>query len=249
MSDNKKSPSKTRGILDSIFFIVMLLALIPQSTGIVVHEWLSFLILIPFALHLIINWNWITSNSKNLFKSKKQKNKFDYFFNWLLYVAMLVVTVSGIVISEAALPSLGINVEITPFWTKIHNVSASLLIVLLGVHIALHWKWIVKTYKKINFRTDFHHIKSIKSILQKNKKGFLILTIISLVISTVIWLIEFTNWAETINTTTQNKVNTGTKKLPKQWLIYVLPLVKVTVLSCIPALVTRLIIKIKKWLY
>lgn len=237
--------SKTRVILDLFFFIIMIMVLIPQSTGIAIHEWLSFFILIPFFFHLILNWNWISNHSKKLLKKPIRKIKFDYFFNWVLYIAMLLVTVSGIVISEAALPLLGINFEITPFWTMIHNTSATLFIILLGIHLSLHWKWIVSTIKKLHLASDFHQIKQLFKVLQKRKTEFLLLISISIFLSLSIWLIEFGDWAENINLTSPKNETTDIEKLPKKWLIYILPLIKVSVLLCLPAFLTRLIIRIK----
>jgi len=78
----------------------MVLVLIPQSTGIPIHEWASFVILLPFLLHLTINWEWITKNSAKFFKNEGRKTRFDYVLNWLLYLLMIFVTISGIVISE-----------------------------------------------------------------------------------------------------------------------------------------------------
>ncbi|CDF79491.1 conserved hypothetical membrane protein (DUF4405) [Formosa agariphila KMM 3901] len=224
----------------------MILVLIPQSTGIAIHEWLSFIILIPFFLHLIINWNWITKHSKNLFKKKLHKTKFDYVFNWILYIVMLLVTVSGIVISEAALPAIGIHFSINPFWTMLHNASATLFIALLGIHLALHWNWIVKTLQKLKFVSEFHNIKQISNILRNRKTEFLILIALSIILSLGIWLIEFTDWAETITrNSTKNITASGPKKAGIQWLMYILPLVKVTVFLCIPAVLTRVIIYLK----
>ncbi|RPD94300.1 DUF4405 domain-containing protein [Aureibaculum marinum] len=242
---NTKNTAKTRGILDLFFFILMIFVLIPQSTGIAIHEWLSFIILLPFLLHLILNWNWIVTHSKKLFNRKKRKIKFDYIFNWLLYIVMMVVTVSGIVISESTLLSIGINFTITPFWTMIHNTSATLFIVLLGIHLALHWTWIVNTYKKLQLISDFHHGKHLIKIIKKHKIELLVLITISTIISIGIWLIEFTNWAETINQNSVKNQTSNSEKLPKQWLIYVLPFIKVSVLLCIPAVLTRQIIRIK----
>ncbi|MGY0392198.1 DUF4405 domain-containing protein [Bizionia sp. KMM 8389] len=249
MKNSKKNTgntNKTRVILDLFFFILMIAVLIPQSTGIAIHEWLSFIILIPFFLHLIINWNWIVSYSKNLFKKPLRKTKFDYFFNWVLYIDMLLVTVSGIVISEAALPAIGIHFNINPFWTTIHNASATLFIALLGIHLALHWKWIVKTLQKLKFLSDLHHIKQITTIFRNRKTAFLILIALSIILSLAIWLLEFTNWAETITHNSTPKIAEESKKPAIQWLIYVLPLLKVTVFLCVPAVLTRVIIYLKK---
>lgn len=244
-NQNSGKTSKTRVILDLFFFILMIAVLIPQSTGIAIHEWLSFLILIPFFLHLMINWNWIASNTKNLFKKQLRKTKFDYFFNWILYIDMLLVTVSGIVISESALPAIGITFNINPFWTIIHNASATLFIALLGIHLALHWKWIVTTLQKLKFVSEFHHIKQIIKILRNRRTEVLILISSSILISLAIWLIEYTNWAENITSNSISKTASESKIPAIQWLIYVLPLIKVTVFLCVPAVITRIIIYLK----
>lgn len=244
-NQNSGKASKTRVILDLFFFILMIAVLIPQSTGIAIHEWLSFLILIPFFLHLMINWNWIAINTKKLFKKQLRKTKFDYFFNWILYIDMLLVTVSGIVISESALPAIGITFNINPFWTIIHNASATLFIVLLGIHLALHWKWIVTTLQKLKFVSEFHHIKQIIKILRNRRTEVLILISVSILISLAIWFIEFTNWAENITRNSTPKTEALSKEPAIQWLIYVLPLIKVTVFLCVPAVITRVIIYLK----
>jgi len=244
-NQNSGKASKTRVILDLFFFILMIAVLIPQSTGIDIHEWLSFLILIPFFLHLMINWNWIAINTKKLFKKQLRKTKFDYFFNWILYIDMLLVTVSGIVISESALPAIGITFNINPFWTIIHNASATLFIVLLGIHLALHWKWIVTTLQKLKFVSEFHHIKQIIKILRNRRTEVLILISSSILISLAIWLIEYTNWAENITSNSISKTASESKIPAIQWLIYVLPLIKVTVFLCVPAVLTRIIIYLK----
>ena len=88
----KKKTSKVRIYLDIFFFTLMILVLIPQTTGIPIHEWASFIILFPFFLHLIINWNWIATNSVKFFKKQPNKTRFDYILNWLLYLFMIIVT-------------------------------------------------------------------------------------------------------------------------------------------------------------
>ncbi|MGR7814572.1 DUF4405 domain-containing protein [Lacinutrix undariae] len=238
--------AKVRVLLDLLFFVLMILVLIPQSTGIPIHEWLSFIILIPFFLHLLVNWKWIANNSKKAFKNVKQKSKFDYFFNWFLYLLMLVVTVSGIVISEAALPVLGIHFKINAFWTVTHNLSATLFMAFLGVHLALHWTWIVQSLKKLKLLADLHHLKQILTIVKKQRKALLLLLALSVILSLGIWWIEYSNWAQQITLNSTKNTTENAQKPTPSWLLYVLPLVKVTVFITIPALLIGLVITIKK---
>jgi hypothetical protein len=130
----------------------MLLVLAPQATGIPVHEWASFLIIIPFFLHLILDWKWIVNITKRLFKRVKGETRFNYVLDWLLFVLFVMATFTGVVISEAALPTLGIPIAIDQFWSSMHDISANLLMVVIGIHLAMHWKWIVTNVKKYLLR-------------------------------------------------------------------------------------------------
>jgi len=56
--------------------------------------------------------------------------------------------ISGILISEVALPSMGITLPMGIAWRRLHDMSANIGLILLGVHTALHWSWIVTTFNK-----------------------------------------------------------------------------------------------------
>ncbi len=237
--------SKVRFYVDSFFFLLMVLVLVPQTTGIPTHEWVSFFIIIPFLLHLTINWNWISTNSSKFFNRQLHKKLFDYFLNWLLYVLMMIVTVSGIVISESALPSIGIHFTPNHFWSTIHDISANLLMATLGVHIALHWKWILGVFKHFKFKADLHNLSEIKVILKKHYRSLLLIIVVSVVLSFIIWTLNYTTWAEDIRLNSGQHKEKGLHGESKGWLRFILPLVKVTLFITIPALITTYFIKLK----
>lgn len=56
---------------------------------------------------------------------------------------MTLCIASGILISEAALPQLGISVPGSPFWRQVHDTTATLTLILVPIHAALRWRWIV----------------------------------------------------------------------------------------------------------
>lgn len=82
----------------------------------------------------------------------KGETRFNYVLDWLLFVLFVMATFTGVVISEAALPALGIQVTIDPFWSSMHDLSANLLMVIIGIHLAMHGKWIVTNFKKYVLR-------------------------------------------------------------------------------------------------
>lgn len=139
---------KARYIFDAILLIFFVIASAPMATGIAMHEWISFLYLIPFIIHILLHWDWIVAMPKRIFKKLSAENRLNIIWDFLLYVLMVIVTVSGILISEAALPLLGIAIQPDSFWHLIHHNSSNLLFPFLGVHLALHWSWIVRTSKK-----------------------------------------------------------------------------------------------------
>jgi len=242
----KKKTSKVRIYVDIFFFSLMILVLIPQTTGIPIHEWASFIILLPFFLHLIINWNWIASNSTAFLKRQANKTRFDYVFNWLMYFLMIIVTVSGIVISESALPFFGIHFEPDGFWSKIHDISATLFMAFLGIHIALHWKWIVTAIRKLKFKSDLHHLIEIKSIIERYSRQLLLIIFVSTMLSFVIWFLDYSEWAEGFRIDSGAHDDEKSNGMRKSWMIYFLPLLKVTIITTIPALIAGGIMRLKK---
>lgn len=148
MSDWKKSLQKTRYVMDVLLLISFMIVSAPQATGIAGHEWLSVVFIVPFAIHLLLHWDWLLQSFKRLFTKISAKERFNLIWNYLIYLMMLFVFVSGFLVSVALFPALDIEIQIQDFWSKTHHDSATLIMPMLGVHLALHWSWIVKLTKR-----------------------------------------------------------------------------------------------------
>lgn len=144
MSDWKQNLQKTRYVMDGLLLISFMLVSAPQSTGVPLHEWGSVLFVVPFAIHILLHWDWIKSSFHRVSSKAPMKEKFGIVWAYLLYLVMLLVFVSGFLISIALLPALNIDIQIQDFWSKIHHDSATLIMPMIGIHLALYWKWIVK---------------------------------------------------------------------------------------------------------
>ena len=138
--------------MDVLLLISLMLVSAPQATGVPVHEWLSVLFVVPFAVHLLLHWDWIKQSAKRFTKHISAKERFSLVWNYLLYVMMLLATVSGFLVSVALLPTLNIELHIQDFWSKIHHDSATLIMPIIGVHLALHWRWIVNLTKRMRMK-------------------------------------------------------------------------------------------------
>lgn len=135
--------------MDVILLVGFVYVCIPQTTGIALHEWASVIFIIPLVIHILLHWDWIKTLPKRIKNHFLSANTFNAFWDLLFYVAMLMVTLSGFLISESMLPFLGIPIDITPFWQSIHNGLGNLLMPMLGIHLALHWSWIKGMTKKM----------------------------------------------------------------------------------------------------
>jgi len=56
--------------------------------------------------------------------------------------------VSGFIISQVALPGLGIKTINDRSWRSVHNQTLNLTMLFIGLHIAINWGWIVSVFKK-----------------------------------------------------------------------------------------------------
>jgi hypothetical protein len=151
-STHKISSNRINWLIDVTAFTLFFFVAAPQSTDIPVHEWLSLVFFATFIVHLAIHWRWIVDIGRRLLKKLPGETRFNFALDLLFYVIMVLAMVSGILISEAALPALGIHIVIDPFWASLHEISANLSLLLLAVHLALHWNWITNAFKRYVLR-------------------------------------------------------------------------------------------------
>ncbi len=143
---------KTDLLVDSGIFIAFLLAMDPRSSGIAVHEWLGIAFGAAIIAHLLLHWKWIISTTRRLFSRAVRQARLNYFLNTLLFIDITLVVFTGLMISRIALPSLGIYLGGSFLWRGLHSLTANLSLVLISVHVALHWRWIVETIKRYVFK-------------------------------------------------------------------------------------------------
>lgn len=146
--------SKTNRIkllLDLTTFVAFLIAMDPRSLGIAVHEWLTIALAGTIVVHLLLNWSWIVEVTKRLFAKGKGLNgsRMNYILNWAMFIDGVLIMLSGIMISQAVMPSLGIALPESFSWRGLHSLSTNLFMLGLGLHVALHWNWIVSTVKRL----------------------------------------------------------------------------------------------------
>ncbi|MFN8413903.1 MAG: DUF4405 domain-containing protein [Anaerolineales bacterium] len=138
----------TKWLLDLGTFITLLIVSAPHATGDTIHEWLALALGGAIIVHLLLNWNWIVEISVRLFTKAAKNSWANYFLNWGLFLSGIMVMLSGLMISKTVVPLFGITLPQNMSWKEIHSLSTNIIMVLMGLHVAMHWNWIVNMFKK-----------------------------------------------------------------------------------------------------
>ena len=153
MQKKKKKSGKLSTLVknfgvDILFFLVFIIDMNLPLTGVDIHEWLGFGIVIVLIIHLLQHWKWIAVILKRLFKKRTGKEELKFIVDIAFFIDFVVANFSGIMISKAILPFFGYFVPRSFFWHWLHIETSLWGIYLLGFHLALNWRWIVKTSKR-----------------------------------------------------------------------------------------------------
>ena len=128
--------------LDALLLVAYTLAYSLGFTGIATHEWLGIGLGVVLLVHLTLHWDWVVRTTRKLF-ARGGRERFIWLVNLLLLASMTLCIASGILISEVALPQLGITLPASFFWRQMHDTTATLTLILVPIHAALRWRWIV----------------------------------------------------------------------------------------------------------
>jgi hypothetical protein len=116
--------------------------------GLAFHEIAGLAVGFAFILHMLLNWRWIKQVTLELFSNKiPGKTKFGYILNVLLLLVMGYVVVSGVLVSKYLFPNLRFGNEM--FLKSTHISLSYFTLLLLGIHLGLHWDWVMKMCKRM----------------------------------------------------------------------------------------------------
>ena len=134
--------TKTNLILDLTMLGAFLAVSNPHLTGITVHEWLAVSLAGAVITHLLLHWNWIVNVGKEFFKKLWHQSRLNFVVNTLFFIAMTGTLFGGLMISQSVLSTLGIQLAVSGAWKSIHFLMSDVSVIMLGVHFALHLKWV-----------------------------------------------------------------------------------------------------------
>ena len=140
-------PKLDRGLLnlaiDIAFWLAFLIAIEINATGLTFHEWWGVGIAAFIAVHVLLHWAWVVAAVQRFFHGLRAAPRLNALVDAGLYLAFITTIFSGLVLSRAVLPALGLRGYNTPFWLDLHIWATDVSMVLAVVHLALHWRWLL----------------------------------------------------------------------------------------------------------
>ena len=135
-------------LVDGAIFAGFLLATDPHATGQTIHEWLGLAFGAGIITHLLLHWKWIVNVVRRFFSKLPGQVRINALLNSLLFIAMTLIIFSGIMISKVVLSTFGLSGSHDAIWRWLHTSATNVTLIIVGLHMALHWKWIVSTIKR-----------------------------------------------------------------------------------------------------
>ncbi|PWV99311.1 NADPH-dependent sulfite reductase flavoprotein alpha-component [Paenibacillus cellulosilyticus] len=135
-------------LLDLIMGLAFVFLFDTRGTGLAFHEIAGLFMGGAYLTHIALNWRWVANVTMRMFAPKlTAKIRMGYILNWLLFASMTLTIVSGILISKVVLPQLNMGNHV---WFKMtHTTLPYLLLILVGIHIGLHWHWVISMTKRL----------------------------------------------------------------------------------------------------
>ncbi len=139
-------------IVDAAIFVGFLVATDPRATGQAIHEWLGLAFGATIIVHLLLHWKWIVNVVMRFFSRLPGQVRINSILNSLLFITITLIIFSGIMISKVVLNTLGLSGSHDQIWRVVHSTATNITVIIVGLHVALHWKWVVSTVKRYTWQ-------------------------------------------------------------------------------------------------
>jgi cytochrome b561 len=147
----QRVPGRTRldFWLDLVLFVAFALDYSFQFTGLSIHEWIGLGLGVALLVHVTLHWDWVLRTTKRVFGRLAGRERLRWLVDLALLFVMTLCVASGVLISRSALPVFGITPAAGAFWTGLHTTSADITVALVGLHVALSWRWCLTVGRRI----------------------------------------------------------------------------------------------------
>jgi hypothetical protein len=146
---NRIKGSKVNLLLDIVLLLIFLFVYEQKATGNIVHEWLGAAIVVILVTHVLLHWQWAVSFTKRFLQKIGAEQRINYMLDAAIFINFTTILFSGLMMSKVLLPIIGLRSSVSPFWKSLHSVSTDIILLLVAIHIGLHWNWIINNFKQL----------------------------------------------------------------------------------------------------
>lgn len=132
-----------RNLLNIAMTVLLLLMLDYRFTGNEFHEISGVVLALLFIFHNVLNQRWYVAFLKG---RQSTRRVLMTLVNLLLVAAMVVVLVTGVLISATVFAPLGIRSS-DLFMHDLHQGSAYVSFILVAIHLGMHWAMLMAKFK------------------------------------------------------------------------------------------------------
>lgn len=137
-------PLVQRLSLDLVMTALILLEFAYRLTGSTVHELIGVSLLTLLVIHGAWNWRWLAALCKGRYAARRVASTT---INALLLTAALLMVASGVLNSELLFSLTQVDLDLLP--RELHTAAAYGVLILIGVHLGMHWKMIMAETGKL----------------------------------------------------------------------------------------------------
>lgn len=140
-----KNKIKIYLLIDLLMAIIFVILFDKSYMPMKMHEIAGLVMLGVAALHFVIHPNYLIKITKLIFSKNSNlpiKTKVSYLLNLLLLISLVAMIISSFLISKVLFGNRG-----TFFMRDFHKTIAAVMLIIVGIHIGLHYKLIARKLK------------------------------------------------------------------------------------------------------
>src|SRR6185369_4058799 len=134
--------------LDTAMLLLVVMLECITFTGLQWHQWLGFAFCPVVLLHVVMQWPWFITQFQRMRTPGAWRVRVNAGLNLLLLALMGAVLFSGGFVSAQGVESLGESFGRVPIWSRVHGWLNLALVVLVGLHLALNWTWLIAALRR-----------------------------------------------------------------------------------------------------
>lgn len=134
--------------LDTAMLVLVCVLECLSLTGLELHEWLGIVLCPVVLVHVVVQWRWFITQYQRIRLTRGYRVRINALLNVVLFLLMSAVLFSGVLVSHQGTALFGEAFGRVRIWHDIHGWANFSLIVLVGLHLALNWDWMLAAIRR-----------------------------------------------------------------------------------------------------